>query len=126
MGPFSESLILILAASFQYDLCPANDLATSLPFLSSAEITLLCPRPYVWDRCPAETSILLATLGHLQTARVLRIPRYIALFILPSIILSLPVPAEEKQPHAIMLPPPNFTVVMTFLGSYAEPILLQT
>ncbi|XP_051951468.1 dihydroxyacetone phosphate acyltransferase isoform X2 [Xyrauchen texanus] len=35
---------------------------------------------------------------------------YIAAFIFPSILTSLPVPAAEKHPHSMMLPPPCFTV----------------
>ncbi len=37
---------------------------------------------------------------------------YIAAFIFPSILTSLPVPAAEKHPHSMMLPPPCFTVGM--------------
>ncbi len=32
------------------------------------------------------------------------------LFIFPSIATSRPVPAAEKHPHSMMLPPPCFTV----------------
>ena len=70
LGPFSESVILILATSFQWDLGPVIDLATSLPLLSSAGTTMLCPWLYVWDRCPAETLILFATSGQLRITRV--------------------------------------------------------
>ena len=45
-----------------------------------------------------------------------RMSRYISPFILPSIIWSLPVPDAEKQPHTTMVPPPNFTAGMVFLG----------
>ena len=41
-----------------------------------------------------------------------RIALYFALFIFPSILTSLPVPAAEKHPHSMMLPPPFFTVGM--------------
>ena len=37
---------------------------------------------------------------------------YFAPFIFPSILTSLPVPASEKHPHSMMLPPPCFTVEM--------------
>ncbi len=55
-----------------------------------------------------------------------RMSRYISPFILPSIIWSLPVPLAEKQPQTMMLPPPNLTVGMVFLGWWAVPFLLQT
>ena len=42
----------------------------------------------------------------------------ISSFIFPSILTSLPVPAAEKHPHSIMLPPPCFTVGMV-------PVFLQ-
>ena len=70
LGPFSGSLILILTASFQHDLGPVIDSATPLPLLSSAGTTMLCPCLYVWDRCPAEASILFVTSCHSQTAGV--------------------------------------------------------
>ena len=38
-----------------------------------------------------------------------RICLYLAPFIVSSILTSLPVPAAEKQPHSMMLPPPCFT-----------------
>jgi hypothetical protein len=37
---------------------------------------------------------------------------YFAPFIFPSILNSLPVPASEKHPHSMMLPPPCFTLGM--------------
>jgi hypothetical protein len=37
---------------------------------------------------------------------------YFALFILASILTSLPVPAAEKYPYSMMVPPPFFTVGM--------------
>ena len=39
-----------------------------------------------------------------------RISLYFPPFIFPSILTNLPVPAAEKHPHNIMLPPPFFTV----------------
>ncbi len=39
-----------------------------------------------------------------------RIYLYLAAFIFPSIATSRPVPAAEKHPHSMMLPPPCFTV----------------
>ncbi len=39
-----------------------------------------------------------------------RISLYSAAFIFPSIATSRPVPAAEKHPHSMMLPPPCFTV----------------
>ncbi len=39
-----------------------------------------------------------------------RISLYLATFIFPSIATSRPVPAAEKHPHSMMLPPPCFTV----------------
>jgi hypothetical protein len=47
-----------------------------------------------------------------RTLRTSRIFLYFAPFILPSILTNLPVPAAEKLPHSIMLPPPCFTVGM--------------
>ncbi len=35
--------------------------------------------------------------------------------IIPSTLTKAPVPAEEKQPQSVMLPPPCFTVGMVFL-----------
>ena len=37
---------------------------------------------------------------------------YFSPFIFPSNLTSLPVPAAEKHPHSMMLPPPLFTVGM--------------
>jgi hypothetical protein len=34
---------------------------------------------------------------------------YLAPSLIPSILTSFPVPAEEKHPHSMMLPPPCFT-----------------
>ena len=44
-----------------------------------------------------------------------RISQNIAPLIFPSILTSLPVPANEKHPHSMMLPLACFTVVMVFL-----------
>uniref|UniRef100_A0A8C7GJA0 alpha-1,2-Mannosidase n=1 Tax=Oncorhynchus kisutch TaxID=8019 RepID=A0A8C7GJA0_ONCKI len=41
-----------------------------------------------------------------------KISLYFAPFISPSTLISLPVPASEKHPHSVMLPPPSFTVGM--------------
>uniref|UniRef100_A0A674EWK9 Serine/threonine-protein kinase MRCK alpha n=1 Tax=Salmo trutta TaxID=8032 RepID=A0A674EWK9_SALTR len=41
-----------------------------------------------------------------------RITLHFAPFIFTSILTSLPVPAAEKHPHSVMLPPPCFTVGM--------------
>ena len=40
---------------------------------------------------------------------------YFAPFLFPSILTSLPVPAAEKHPHSMMLPPPCFTVGMVLV-----------
>ncbi len=40
-----------------------------------------------------------------------RISLYLAAFIFPSIATSRPVPAAEKHPHSMMLPPPCFTLL---------------
>ena len=41
-----------------------------------------------------------------------RISLYLDLFVFPSILTCLPVPAAEKHPHSMLLPPPYFTVGM--------------
>ena len=48
-------------------------------------------------------------------------PGYIAAFIFPSILTSLPVPAAEQHPHSMMLPPPCFTVGMVLAWWWAVP-----
>ena len=55
-----------------------------------------------------------------------RISLYIAAFIFPSILTSLSVPAAEKHPHSMMLPPPCFTVGMVLAWWWAVPGFLQT
>ena len=49
-----------------------------------------------------------------------RISLYFALFIFSSILTSLPVPAAEKHPYGMMLPPPCFTIgiVQGFLQTW--------
>ncbi len=51
---------------------------------------------------------------------------YLELFIIPSTLTKAPVPAEEKQPQSVMLPPPCFTVGMVFLWWCAVLFLCQT
>ena len=48
-----------------------------------------------------------------------RIALYLAPSILPSTLTSFPVPAEEKHPHSMRLPPPCFTVGMVCSGWWA-------
>ena len=55
-----------------------------------------------------------------------KISRYMALFILPLIRWSRPVPLAEKHPQSIRFPPPCFTVGMVFLGLYSAFLFLQT
>ncbi len=45
-----------------------------------------------------------------------KIAWYLELFIIPSTLTKAPVPAEEKQPQSMMLPPPCFTVVWCSLS----------
>ena len=53
----------------------------------------------------------------LQTNRFSsKIVLYLAPSIFPSTLTSFPVPAEEKHPHHMMLPPPCFTVGMVCSG----------
>ena len=51
---------------------------------------------------------------------------YFGLFSFPSTLTSLPVPAAEKHPHSMMLPPPGFTVGMVLGRWWAVPCFLQT
>jgi len=80
------------------------------------------PLLYVLDRCPARraTRVSSSSSWWIATDSTQEF-----LFIFPSIIWILPVPCEEKQHNTMILPPPNFTVGMVFLVSYAEPFLLQ-
>ena len=50
-----------------------------------------------------------------------RICLYLAPFMVPSIPTSLPVPAKEKHPHSMMLPPPCFTLAMVLKYSVHPP-----
>ena len=54
----------------------------------------------LWSRFPSRNSL------------------YFAPFIFPSILTSLPVPAPEKQPHNMMLPPPSFTGGRVYTGRW--------
>ncbi len=51
---------------------------------------------------------------------------YLAAFIFPSIATSRPVPAAEKHPHSMMLPPPCFTVGTVLDRWWAVPGFLHT
>ncbi len=55
-----------------------------------------------------------------------RISLYLAAFIFPSIATSRPVPAAEKHPHGMMLPPPCFTVGTVLDRWWAVPGFLHT
>ncbi len=55
-----------------------------------------------------------------------RISLYLAAFIFPSIATSRPVPAAEKHPHNMMLPPPCFTVGTVLDRWWAVPGFLHT
>ncbi len=55
-----------------------------------------------------------------------RISLYLATFIFPSIATSHPVPAAEKHPHSMMLPPPGFTVGTVLDRWWAVPGFLHT
>ncbi len=54
------------------------------------------------------------------------IDRYLELFIIPSTLTKAPVPAKEKQPQSMMLPPPCFTVGMLLLWWCAVLFFHQT
>ena len=51
--------------------------------------------------------------------------KYIAAFIFPLILTSLPVPAAKKHPHSMMLPSPWFTVNMVLARWWAVSGFLQ-
>ncbi len=55
-----------------------------------------------------------------------RISLYLAAFIFPSTATSRPVPAAEKHPHSMMLPPPCFTVGTVLDRWWAVPGFLHT
>ena len=55
-----------------------------------------------------------------------RICLYLAPFIVPFILASLPVPAAEKHPHSMMPPPPCFMVGMVLDGWLAQLGFCQT
>ncbi len=55
-----------------------------------------------------------------------RISLYLTAFIFPSIATSRPVPAAEKHPHSMMLPPPCFTVGTVLDRWWAVPGFLHT
>ncbi len=55
-----------------------------------------------------------------------RISLYLAAFIFPSIATRRPVPAAEKHPHSMMLPPPCFTVGTVLDRWWAVPGFLHT
>ncbi len=55
-----------------------------------------------------------------------RMSLYLAAFIFPSIATSRPVPAAEKHPHSMMLPPPCFTVGTVLDRWWAVPGFLHT
>ncbi len=55
-----------------------------------------------------------------------RISLYLAAFIFPFIATSRPVPAAEKHPHSMMLPPPCFTVGTVLDRWWAVPGFLYT
>ncbi len=55
-----------------------------------------------------------------------RISLYLAAFIFPSIATSRPVPAAEKHPHSMILPPPCFTVGTVLDRWRAVPGFLHT
>ena len=58
--------------------------------------------------------------------QVIKMSLYIAAFIFPSILTSIPVPAAEKHSQSMMLPPPWFTVGMVFVRWWAVAGFLQT
>ncbi len=55
-----------------------------------------------------------------------RISLYLAAFIFPSIATNRPVPAAEKHPHSMMLPPPCFTVGTVLDRWWVVPGFLHT
>ncbi len=71
---------------------------------------------------PSAQSEVLSTLEKVSS----RISLYLAAFIFPSIATSRPVPAAEKHPHSMMLPPPCFTVGTVLDRWWAVPGFLHT
>ncbi len=65
-------------------------------------------------------------IEHLWRRFSSRISLYLAAFIFPSIATSRPVPAAEKHPHSMMLPPPCFTVGTVLDRWWAVPGFLHT
>ena len=57
-----------------------------------------------------------SNLWKTETGFPSRISLYLVPTIIPSILTSFPVPADEKHPHSMMMPPPCFPVGMLFSG----------
>jgi hypothetical protein len=105
LGSFS---LQILSSSVQLNI------AAQL-FLVSLEIQRLVPKPLLHCLgCVLKFVVLLKSETSPQSEDLSALEQVFIkdLFILCSILTSLPVPAAEKHPHSMILPPPCFTVGM--------------
>lgn len=106
---------VILAGPFKQLYCSFSETNGAFPWLCLGSSSC-------WNTHPRFIFIILVDSSRFLS----QMSRYIFLFILPSIIWSVPVLHAEEQPHTLMFPPPNFTDGMVFLGWYAAPFDLQT
>ena len=129
LGSFSHSSLQILSSSVRLDgECCCTAIFRSLQRCSirfksglwlghENDIQRLVPKPLLHCLdCVLRVVVLLegepSPQSEVLSRFSSRISLYFALFIFASILTSLPVPAAEKHPHSMMLPPPCCTVGM--------------